>query len=127
MMPRQWLATVLAATISLSLIGCGLCGNDVLSEVRSPDGAKRAVVFRRDCGATTDYTLHVSILGAASRLSNDQGNVFRALNDGKAPPIAAQVVWEDSRHLLVRFPARARVYRQSANVGLIRIAYETLR
>jgi hypothetical protein len=106
-------------------IGCGLCANDVVSEVRSPDGKLRVVVFRRDCGATTDFTLHVSVLGAAQPLSNDEGNVFRALNDGKTPPIEVKVAWQDSRHLLVRFPARAKPFRQYPTEGAIRVFYES--
>jgi hypothetical protein len=29
-----------------------MCGNDVMTEVLSPDGALKAVVFDRSCGAT---------------------------------------------------------------------------
>ncbi len=118
-------------TVSLSIAGllwsaaCRLCANEIVSEAHSPDERLRAVVFRRDCGATTDFTLHVSVLGATEPLSNDEGNVFRAGNDGRTPPVEVKVAGQDSRHLLVRFPARARIYRQSAIVGTIRIVYES--
>jgi hypothetical protein len=66
---------------------CGLSANEIVSDVRSPDEKLRAVVFRRD----SDFTLHVSILRAAEPLTNDSGNVFRAANDGKVPPLEVKV------------------------------------
>ena len=118
--------------VSLALLaqalarGCGLCGNEVVSDVRSPDGKLRAVLFRRDCGATADWTLHISILGSSDPFPEGEGNLFRAENDGKIPPRDVKVAWDDSRHLLVRFSPRLRIYHESAALGTIRIRYEAL-
>jgi len=125
MFQRLTVSPVVAAILLWS-IGCGLCANEVVSDVHSPDGKARAVVFRRDCGATTDFTLNVSILRATEPLTNEGGNVFRSESDGKVPPLEVKVIWRDSSHLLVSFPRRARVYRQYGTRGAIRIDYEKL-
>lgn len=49
-------ATVLAAEWVESWLRGPLCSNTVLAEIKSPTGELMAVVFVRDCGATTDYT-----------------------------------------------------------------------
>jgi hypothetical protein len=38
------------------------CGNEVLSQARSPDGLYEAVVFQRDCGAATGFSTQVSVI-----------------------------------------------------------------
>jgi hypothetical protein len=38
------------------------CENEVFSDVPSPSGKEHAIVFQRDCGATTDFSFQVSIL-----------------------------------------------------------------
>lgn len=40
------------------------CGNDEVREFLSPNGRVKAVVFRRNCGATTSHSTHVSVLRA---------------------------------------------------------------
>jgi hypothetical protein len=59
---------------------CGdLCGNDILSESISPDGSKRAVLFLRGCGASTDSNWQVSILDSKQTLPNEGGKTFSSL------------------------------------------------
>ena len=55
-----------------------LCGNTPIVEEPAPGGKFRAVVFERDCGATTGFSTNISIIPARSPLPNEQGNVFRA-------------------------------------------------
>ena len=38
-----------------------LCGNTLLAETPSPEGNLRAVVFERNCGATTSFSTQVSV------------------------------------------------------------------
>jgi hypothetical protein len=49
-----------------------------MSETVAPNGTLKAVTFRRDCGATTKYSVQVSILPAKKPLPNEGGNVFVA-------------------------------------------------
>lgn len=53
------------------------CGNDII-EALSWKGYS-ILAFLRNCGATTDYSVHVSILPEGEKLQNDDvGNVFSA-------------------------------------------------
>ena len=105
-----------ALTLCTGTIGCSdMCANEVLADVPSPDGRKHAIVFERDCGATTDFSKQVSIL-PVGRAVSDNGNVFVADADhGRAPhgpgggPRVA-VRWLDGRTLEVRHDWRARVF-----------------
>ena len=78
--------TAVGAFALLSTIGCDdLCGNKVLTDVASPDVHNHAVVFERDCGATTGFSTQVSILPAGRAIS-DGGNVLIVDDDhGRAP------------------------------------------
>jgi len=52
------LTLVLVSAIGLWLLIDSLfpCGNDVLTDLPSPDGKYKVVVFQRDCGATTGFS-----------------------------------------------------------------------
>jgi hypothetical protein len=100
--------------------GCDVgCANRAVSEAVSPDGRRHAVVFRRDCGATTGVSTEVSVL-PAGRSPSGSGNVFGADGDhGRAPTgsgggPAVRVRWLDQRTLEVRYDGRARVLRRDA-------------
>ncbi|HET7832013.1 MAG TPA: hypothetical protein VFK88_03520 [Gallionella sp.] len=59
------------------LVGCGgLCETDITQTVFSPSGTLKAVVFSRDCGATTGFNTQVSILRANESLSDEGGNTL---------------------------------------------------
>ena len=75
---------------SAKSINSFFCKNNVIDTRISPNGTKKAVVFVRDCGATTDWSTEASILNANSSLSDgDTGNVLSIdSNDEKAWPLA---------------------------------------
>jgi hypothetical protein len=63
-----------------------MCGNQVLKEYPSPSGKLKAVVFERDCGATTGFSTQVSIIQAGNALENEGANLFSTdTNRGRAP------------------------------------------
>ena len=75
---------LLGLTVVLSS-GCGLCANDEVVRIPSPDTKFEAVVFQRDCGATTGFSTQVSVVTRGASLPNEAGNVFIADTDhGKA-------------------------------------------
>jgi len=53
-----------------------MCGNEISKTELSPDGVSKAVVYNRDCGATTGFNTQVSIIGAEDQLSNNSGNIL---------------------------------------------------
>lgn len=85
-----------------SLFG-DLCGNEVFQEVLSPDGTYKAVVFQRDCGATTGFSTQVSILKASSQLANRAGNVFAI--DGHPDWTQIRVRWDGNRAMNLDYPS----------------------
>ena len=81
------IGAILTASLLVLTQPCsGLCGNDVIEEVVSPNGKTKALVFQRDCGATTGFSTQISILSYQARLPDKPGNVFIAGNPGKDPP-----------------------------------------
>jgi hypothetical protein len=118
-----------------SMVGCSsaLCRNDVMSEARSPNGRLKAVVFRRDCGATTWWVTGVSILSATQTLSNGSiGNVIALDDDEKSrKPIShdglieVHLTWRSDRLLNVSYPRDAVDFHAVSHVGTVQIEYST--
>src|SRR5438093_5481906 len=82
-MRRLWLASGL---LLLDVAACtGPCQNDVVSTVWSPVGSTKAVAFIRNCGATTGFSTHVSVLPGSSDLPNQAGNVLVIDDTTKSP------------------------------------------
>lgn len=54
------LCTALSAAVLLG--ACGLCAQDEVARVPSPDGVLEAVVVRLNCGATTNYGYSVYLV-----------------------------------------------------------------
>ena len=106
------------------------CQNELLKEVRSPDGKLKAAVFQRDCGATTGFSTQISILPADEKLLDKSGNIFVADTDhGKAPSGAGsgpkvEVRWVNENELLIRHDSRARVFHSEQSLNNVRILYE---
>lgn len=108
-----------AAVLPFLAASCGDlgCGNTVLQDAVSPDGRRHAVVYVRNCGATTGFGTDVSILPSV-RGVRGAGNVFVADADhGRAPErpgggLAVTARWLDRRTLELRYDGRARVFRR---------------
>ncbi|MBY0551117.1 MAG: hypothetical protein K2W95_27810 [Candidatus Obscuribacterales bacterium] len=114
----RWLFGLAALPVVLLLLAyfcidsllSDMCGNKVVSEVVSPDGQLKAVIFTRDCGATTDYSTHVSILNASDQLRNDGGNAF-AMDEGEL-----DLRWTGNRTLVLGHKSGEREYRSEKEV-----------
>lgn len=123
-----------AAVVAVSMHGFGdsSCANEVLAEAPSPDGKLKAVVFQRDCGATTSFSTQVSVFAAESAVGNAAGNVFTSdTNHGAAPsgPGGGPVVrvdWRSPSVLVVSHDAAARVFVAESHVGEVKVNYEPL-
>ena len=116
-----------AGVAALLFVGCnqlldGMCGNEVLRTVLSPDGKIKAVLFERDCGATTGYSEQVSLLPAGAALPNEGGDTFVADGDHGAAPGGpqVQVVWKGNARLLIKHHPKARVFhaKERVRVGI---------
>jgi hypothetical protein len=109
-----------------------MCRASVVRRVTSPDGRLEAVVFERNCGATTDFATNLSVVSTGSEIRNDVGNLLTAdSNDGQALLDAAHVIrvsveWIRSDSLLVSYDRRARVFRQKARAHGVSVGYSTI-
>jgi hypothetical protein len=95
------------------------CGNEVVASVASPSGALRAVVFTRDCGATTGLSTQLSIVPAGDAAPTGAGN---ALILGDEVPLAVQ--WRSDTELVVKGAGSAQAFRREAAVAGVRILQE---
>jgi len=117
---------LLSLQIMLSISGCesSMCDNQVLQEILSQDKKLKAVVFQRDCGATTGFSTQVSVIKADEKLQNKKGNVFSAdTNHGKVPAgpgggPQVDVAWVGLHDLEVRHPQRARIFLSADRIAV---------
>ena len=104
--------------------GCAMCGNDEIRRSQSPDGTLEAVVFQRDCGATTGFSTQVSIVTTQSTLPNSGGNTWIADCDHGAAPSAPwggppiRIKWTGSRELMIEYDHRTRVFSSPPSVDV---------
>ena len=121
-----WFAALLVIAVAGAWYGLqqmdeGLCGNTISQTAVSPDGQLKAVVFERDCGATTRVSRQVSVLRASQSLPNEGGSIL--VIDGPSSP-ALRVAWAGARTLQIQYPPRTRVFHQAAaaevSLGLFR-------
>ena len=90
--------TVLGFLLLVAACMQGLCANTITQRAPSPDGRYDAVVFTRDCGATTDYSTQVALVRRGADLPDRPGNVFISVH-----PTGARVEWLGSDTLLVHY------------------------
>lgn len=112
---------VTIAILGAILCGCvsDLCGNKQISEVVAPNGKLKAVTFRRDCGATTAYSVQVSIIPATKPLPNEGGNVFVASGE---PNIVVR--WIGDRHLSISGGSSSGAFKAEKAFGDIQVTYD---
>ncbi|WP_442603123.1 hypothetical protein [Paenibacillus sp. KN14-4R] len=78
-----------------SEIVSGLCGNTIINKVEQPrNGLYEAVYFKRDCGATTGDSFHLSLIKHGSELENDRGNIFISNSE-------FQLIWQEPKNIVV--------------------------
>jgi hypothetical protein len=109
----------LPALALLSACSGELCGNDPLTAEESPDKKHVAMVFLRDCGATTGFSTQVSILDAPGKLQNQPGNIL--VVEGKHP---CSVRWEGNNKLVISGLDSAKEFLKLAEYKGIEIKYE---
>lgn len=76
-----------------------MCRNEVYSQVLSPDGKHKAVVFQRDCGATTGYSTQITIIDSSDELRNESGNIY--VIDGHPKNVSPRLKWMSNTELKV--------------------------
>src|SRR5262249_37922210 len=83
----------------LTSIGCSVCNEDVKEEVKSPDGKYIAVVYMRNCGATTSIQFHVNLRRSWGWFSHKPEG---SIQDGQVfltETGTIKVTWRDNNNL----------------------------
>ena len=99
---KRWFLPVL-----LLLSGCDMCGNEILQTTASPSGKMKAVVFSRNCGATTGHNTQISILRNNRDLPGSPGNLF--IMDAEARVLLS---WQDDASLTVELSHFGRIVKR---------------
>jgi hypothetical protein len=104
---KRWLARLILAAVLIIIVRFAVvyialtpvCGNTVVKEMVSPDGKYVAVVFDRDCGATTSFERIVMLRQRSDKLNpNDyQEWIFTA---PRQPQV--EISWANSTRLVIR-------------------------
>lgn len=125
------LLIVVLPIVVLMWLRSPMCTNQVLLEVVSPDQRYKVVVFLRDCGATTNYSSHVSIVPARHKITNRSGgNVFIADTDhGRAPAgingaPEVEVAWQSANELSIRYNKAVRIFKSIDELHAIEVRLE---
>ena len=110
--------------------GCDMsCRNMIFQRKLSPDGRHSAVLFQRDCGATTDFSTHISLV-APDATPAQSGNVFVSDNGhttARAGPWNgpwAEMEWLAADHLVVRHAFGARVIVRKEKARGVKITFQ---
>ena len=118
---------VLASLLTVGLRACSnpLCTNETVKSLRSPDGAHKAILFMRECGATTDFTTQVSV---DPGFFQSIGNAFvaDAYNGGTRGAWGgpwAEMAWTAPNQLLVTYDQQARIFDRNSEVHGVTIVY----
>lgn len=131
--------------VLLTFIGIGLvlfciiyflmgnaCESTVYQTYLSPDSKNQVVLHDYDCGATTGFATHVSIVDRGETVDGP-GNTFIAdshYNASDSHPIHTNLIdidikWIDNKTVSVTYDTLARVFEDDKNVNGIKILYSS--
>ncbi len=100
-----------------------LCTNTIKAEPLAPSGQLQAVIFERECGATTSSSVHVSIEPAPGHTPSGAGNVFTADTNHKDIALHVTATWLSPKALRIEYDPRLRTFRREDRVGEVNITY----
>lgn len=117
----QILCIYALSVYEISCISLFECDNILQTEALDKSGKNKAAVFKRDCGATTQTSLHISILSANETLPKDAaGNVFIA--EQTNGPLSTEITWLSDHELNVRH-GNGRIFKKSSAFSGVKISY----
>lgn len=99
-----------------------MCGNEIFQEALAPDGRFKAVLFQRDCGATTNFSTQISLISPNEELPNEGGNIF--IVNGRPEDTNIEISWLGPENLLIRHAAELADNNKEKFYKGITISYE---
>jgi hypothetical protein len=113
-------ALVVVLVFGLAAAGCDraplLCRDTLVAGSPSPDGARVAEMFVRDCHYTTGYTVHLALRSTKYLHRGRTAAVF----SGARPPALS---WSGPRRLVVSPDAGSKVLYQTSQWDGVALAY----
>lgn len=117
--------SVVAVVCAIPLLAIGvflcatsdMCGNYPHKEYLSPNKDYKAVVFQRDCGATTGFSTQISIIAAGDELDNEGGNIY--VIKGHPEDVAPSLIWRSNSQLQINRPLNGKEYHAESEWGLL--------
>jgi hypothetical protein len=119
---------LVVACLVIAVAGCSdMCANTIVAEKSAPGSQHQAVLFERNCGATTDFSTQISVLPVGTD-PVDVGNVF-IISGGPQRKAEwggpwAEIEWESPTGLLIRYDAGAEVSHRTIAMDDVTVAYE---
>jgi len=103
-----------------------MCENQIYKEYLSPNKSLKAIIFQRDCGATTSFSTQISILDSDEKLGNKSGNIF--IIKGYPNEVAPTLNWESDNKLNIQHSLNGNEFKAKNSFGWfnsITITYKT--
>jgi len=114
-----------AALVGAWLLFDGMCGATVIGQAPSPDREWTAVAYLYDCGATTGYTVNVSLTRDRNPEPRGRGGVFAAAPTYDHPGQPwANVVWESPGRLRIEYDGNIYVMEERSSYRGVEIVYK---
>ena len=113
---------VVAGYIVLDVVFSDMCGNEINIELVSPDKKHKAMIYQRDCGATTGFSTQISIIKRNEKLPNKNGNVLTSA--GHPSDNNYKLKWLGAEKLLISNTHGNHIYFKENKIGIISISYE---
>ena len=88
-----------------------MCGNYVFESATSPDSTFKAVLFQRDCGATTGFSTQVSLIATKDSLNNNEGGNILII-DGHPSFTKISIQWINEHQLAISNLGNAYTYKK---------------
>jgi hypothetical protein len=98
-----------------------MCGNEIYKTFESPDKKLKAVIFQRDCGATTGYSTQISIIKNSRKLPNKAGNIFTT--DGRPEENHIAITWLADRKIELQ-EHTTKFYCKETSMNGVEITYK---
>ncbi len=107
-------------TFIFLLYSCDLCVNTEIKRVTSPNGKKDFVLFVRDCGATTNFSLQGSILKKGKPLPKSTGNAIIMGSENYYPDTTVTLypTWENNQTVSINCAIKPKILRLEKIMGV---------
>ena len=99
------------------------CTNRIISEIPSPDGKTKAVIFQRKCGIDSIPSTQVMLLPMSETLQNRKGNLFAV--EGNARRVAVDIVWKNPASLELTHKSHLSALRKVDSLMGVSVSYPT--